>query len=61
MKSVEVIVDTDGNIKVEAVGFVGHACDLATKAFVDAMGKSKGSVKKKEWFQTDSNTQAIGK
>jgi hypothetical protein len=42
----------DGQVHVEAKGFVGSACEAATKEFTDALGGTlSGKVKKPEYFK----------
>lgn len=47
MKSIEVDVAPDGEVKIEAFGFEGGACLAATKEIEDALGKT-GNRKMKE-------------
>lgn len=49
MKRVEVVIDADGNSKVEAFGFSGSGCLDATKAIEDALGGVTEDVKKPEF------------
>ena len=50
MKQIVVTIDTDGNSKVEAVGFSGSGCQDATKAIEAALGGVSDDVKKPEFF-----------
>jgi len=54
-----VTVDPDGNIKIDAVGFKGKACQI-TKVIEEALGTVKSDTKKPEYFQTISTSQTVG-
>lgn len=51
MKSIEVIVGPDGEIKIDAVGFKGADCEKATKFLEDALGAKGKTQKKPEYHQ----------
>lgn len=53
MKTVEVIIDQEGKVTVEAVGFKGGACSLATKAIEQALGAVSSDTKKPEFYQDE--------
>lgn len=36
---IEVLIGPDGSVKIEAQGFAGSACEQATKALEDALGR----------------------
>jgi len=61
VKEIEVIIDKDGNVTVEAVGFKGKACAAATKAIEEALGKVTSSKKKPEFNQQDHVKVGAGK
>ncbi len=43
----------DGEVKIEASGFTGGACDAATKAFEEVLGGSvKTKARKAEFYKT---------
>lgn len=60
MKQIIVEVSPDGEVKIEAVGYRGQSCAKATEALEKAMGLPGKSVKKKEYFQTESSAQKVG-
>lgn len=61
MKQVIVTVSPDeGEVKIEAVGFVGSSCAKATEAIEKALGKVKSSARKPEFFQANQNQQKAG-
>lgn len=49
----------DGKVTIEATGYVGSACEAATKAFEEALGgEITGKKRKPEFNQFDA--QAVG-
>ncbi len=38
-RSIDVIVNTDGSLIIDAVGFKGAACDKATRFLEEALGR----------------------
>lgn len=60
MKSIEVTVDPEGQVRIEAVGFVGGSCALATKALEEAMGHAGKKTKKPAFYQVENGKQSIG-
>lgn len=51
MPQIQVDVDTDGNVKVEAKGVTGQGCAALTKALEESLGRTVGDVKKPEFYQ----------
>ncbi len=52
MKSIEITIEPTGELKIEAIGFKGGACEKATAAIEAALGQQSGPRKKKpEYFQ----------
>lgn len=58
MKSIVVEVSTEGDVKIEAVGYAGKGCEKATAALEAAMGLP-GKRKHKPEYQAQ-NTQKVG-
>lgn len=59
MKSIVVEVSPEGEVKIEAVGYKGQSCSLATKALEKALGLSGKSTKKPEWHQSEVAAQKV--
>lgn len=57
-KEIIVEIDGDGNINMEAIGFKGKACEVATKDFEDALGTLKNRKYKKEYKMREQKIQA---
>ena len=52
MKRVEIIVDPQGNSKVETKGFSGRECVEASKFVEQALGKETASRNTAEFYQS---------
>lgn len=50
-ESIEVVINPDGSITIEAVGYTGGACVEATRALEAALGVQAGKRKLKPEFQ----------
>jgi len=61
MKTIEIIVKTDGTLKIDAVGFTGPDCEKATKFLEEALGKVSGKQKKPEHFRQVQRQQQVGR
>lgn len=53
-QEVIVIVDAEGNVTIEAVGFSGPSCLKATEALEQALGTVTSRKKKPEWYQNEN-------
>lgn len=60
MKSIEVIVHSDGKVKIDAIGFTGPDCEKATAFLEKALGKTKSRQKKSEIYRILQGVQKIG-
>ena len=59
-KTIEVIVTTDGAIRIDAVGFKGADCEKATAFLEKALGKVRGRQKKPEYHAKAQTQQRLG-
>ena len=50
MAEIVITIKPTGEAHVEADGYQGPSCSLATKPFIDAIGKRKGELPKAEMF-----------
>jgi hypothetical protein len=60
MKTIEVIVNTDGTLKIDAIGFSGPDCQKATSFLEKALGKTTGKQKKPEHYRQVKKLQQVG-
>ena len=58
-KTIEVIVASDGTLKIDAIGFTGSDCEKATAFLEKALGKTQSRQKKAEHYRV-AITQRIG-
>jgi hypothetical protein len=54
MKRIEIIVDPQGNTRLETRGFAGAACREASKFLEEALGSRTGETLTAEFHKTDS-------
>ena len=59
-KTIEVIVNTGGGIRIDAVGFKGADCEKATEFLEKALGTVKGKTRKPEYRQQAQREQRLG-
>jgi hypothetical protein len=59
-KSIEVIVQPTGEVKIDAVGFKGADCEKATAFLEKALGQTESKQKKPEYHAQALNVQRIG-
>jgi hypothetical protein len=59
-KTIEVIVMSDGQLRIDAVGFKGAGCEKATAFLEKALGQMKSKAKKPEYYRQAQNQQQIG-
>lgn len=57
-RTIEVTIDPEGIVSVEATGFRGNACEKATKEIEEALGLQKGRKKKPEYFALNATGAA---
>jgi heat shock protein HslJ len=54
MKEIEVTVDTDGSVQIEAIGFTGKLCEKATAEIERELGQVTARKHKPEYHQAVS-------
>ena len=59
-KSIEVIVNPTGEVKIDALGFKGADCEKATAFLEKALGQVSTKQKKPEFYKQAQNVQRIG-
>ncbi len=50
MRAIEIIIDTTGGLKIEALNFQGADCEQATRFLEEALGERKGRSRKPEYL-----------
>lgn len=60
-KTIEVIVQSDGSLKIDAVGFEGADCEKATVFLEQALGQVAGKEKKPEYCRQVRRQQQVGR
>lgn len=53
MPNLIILLKADGMVDIDAIGFVGGACDNATMLLEKALGKVKNKTKKKEFYNIE--------
>ena len=59
MKSIEVIVEPGGGLRIEALGFSGPDCEKATEYLEKALGQVTGKHHKPEYHARRQRTQQV--
>lgn len=62
MKAVEILINTSGQITINATGFSGTECEKATAFLEQVLGEITARQRKPEWHQRNRRTtqQRIG-
>jgi hypothetical protein len=55
MKKLKATIDKNGGVSIEAVGFQGTACSIATAKFSALLGQVVTDEKKAEFFQNEES------
>ena len=50
MRAIEIVIDTTGSLKIEALNFQGADCEKATRFLEEALGELKGRTRKPEYL-----------
>ena len=59
-RTIEVIVASSGEIKIDAIGFKGLDCEKATRFLEEALGVAGPKTKKPEYHQRSQQRQTLG-
>jgi hypothetical protein len=62
MKAIEIIINTSGQLTINATGFSGSDCEKATAFLEQALGQLTAKQRKPEWHQRNQrkNQQEAG-
>lgn len=55
-REIEVLVDEDGTVSIEALGYEGSSCEAATEYLERALGQVKTRQRKPEYYRRQSQT-----
>ena len=56
---IECIIDNDGTVHIDLIGYEGQGCDKVANEIIRALGKKVDSKTKPEYYKTDA--KATGK
>lgn len=51
-RRMEIVIDAEGKVRIDAIGFAGTSCKDATKVIEQALGAVESSQNKPELYQT---------
>lgn len=51
MKTIEIIINSNGQLTINAAGFQGADCEAATAFLEQALGEAGQKQRKPEWFR----------
>ena len=57
MKTIEILINQDGEISIEAVGFQGADCEKATAFLEKSLGKLTRKNRKPEYYRRNIHRQ----
>lgn len=62
MKTIEILINTCGQLTINATGFSGSDCEKATAFLERALGRLAAKQRKPEWHQGNrrTNQQKVG-
>lgn len=62
MKTIEIIINSSGQLTINAAGFSGSDCEKATAFLEQALGRLAAKQRKPEFFQRNqrTNQQKLG-
>lgn len=61
-RDIEFVIEKDGSVTVEGMNFDGKGCHEAIRAYVEKLGKTKSSKRKREFYRqhVDASKNTIG-
>jgi len=59
-RTIEIIIGTAGELKIDAIGFKGADCEKATRFLEEALGVAASKTKKPEYHQRSQQRQTLG-
>jgi hypothetical protein len=51
IKTIEILIDTQGQTKIQTKGFTGSSCQEASRLLEQALGPTQSDVRTAEYFQ----------
>jgi len=59
MKEIEVVVNPDGSVSVEALGYSGPECEKATAFIEEALGEVQTRKRKPEYYRRQQDREKL--
>ena len=59
-RTIEIIIGTPGEIQIDAVGFKGADCEMATRFLEEALGVVRQKIKKPEYHERSTKVRQQG-
>lgn len=59
MPQLTIDIDRDGNVEIEAHGFVGKGCEAVTKAYEEVLGRVVSGEKKPEYTRSVGQAEGV--
>ncbi len=50
-KTIKVLINDDGTVEFDQIGYTGKECEGSIKGLIDAIGKERSVVKKPEYYK----------
>lgn len=50
-KEIEIIINTDGTVEIDQIGWEGKACENGIKDLIEILGTQKKKTRKSEWYK----------
>lgn len=58
-REIEVIIDQDGTVSIEAIGYDGPDCEEATDHIERALGRIQARQRKPEYYRRHTSTRRV--